>query len=113
IFSNLSAFSFNQLAGLSHHLNASKISIVTSSNLLLISLAGTPPTIVYGETFLVTTAPLAIIEPFPIVTPSSILTPVPIHTSLPIIRDHFLSSSTYLNSSYLFSSTYDKEDLDE
>jgi len=35
----------------------------------LITLAGTPPTIAYGGTSFVTTAPAAITAPSPIVTP--------------------------------------------
>lgn len=49
--------------------------------LILITFAGTPPTIENGSISLTTTAPAATIEPVPILTPSKILTPAPIHTS--------------------------------
>ena len=49
------------------------------------NLAGTPPTIVFGVTSFVTTAPAAIIAPLPIVTPPNIVTFAPIHTLFPIL----------------------------
>lgn len=50
-------------------------------NLFFISLAGIPPTTVYGLTFLVTTEPAATIEPLPIVTPGSKIVPAASQTS--------------------------------
>ena len=42
------------------------------------NLAGTPPTMVHGSIFLVTTAPEATTAPSPILTPGSMVTLVPI-----------------------------------
>src|SRR6266542_2940348 len=47
-----------------------------SSDSVLITLAGTPPTNEFGGTDLVTTAPAATIEPRPIVTPGKTVTSV-------------------------------------
>jgi hypothetical protein len=47
---------------------------------LLIILAGTPPTKEFSGTFLVTTAPAAMIDPFPIFTPLRMIALVPIQT---------------------------------
>ena len=44
-------------------------------------LAGTPETIAYSGTFLVTTAPAATTQPLPNVTPPSILAPAPTQQS--------------------------------
>ena len=54
------------------------------TSIFLISLAGTPPTIVFGSTSFVTTAPAATTAPSPIVTPASTVALDPIHTFLPI-----------------------------
>ncbi|HAH1745245.1 TPA: hypothetical protein GE558_02635 [Escherichia coli] len=51
----------------------------------LITLAGTPPTIAYGGTSLVTTEPAAMMAPVPILTPAKIVHLEPIHTSCPMI----------------------------
>ena len=61
-----------------HHSDFNKREIVSSSNLYLIIFAGTPPTIAYGGTSFVTTAPLAITAPSPTEMPCKIITPVPI-----------------------------------
>ena len=53
--------------------------------LLLINLAGTPPTTVNASTFLVTTAPAATIAPLPILQFGSITAFAPIQTSSLII----------------------------
>ena len=52
--------------------------------LFLICFIGTPPTIEKASTFLLTTAPAAIIAPFPISTPLSIVVFAPIQTLSPI-----------------------------
>ena len=48
------------------------------------TFAGTPPTMAYGGTSLVTTAHAPTTAPFPIVTPPITTTLLPIHTSCPI-----------------------------
>ena len=48
-------------------------------------LAGTPPTMVFGSTSLVTTAPAAMMAPSPTVTPERIVALDPIQTSFPIL----------------------------
>ena len=59
--------------------------------LILITLAGTPPTIAKSGTFRLTTAPAAITAPEPIFTPGNMITRVPIQTSSPIttVRSSF------------------------
>lgn len=52
--------------------------------MLRITFAGTPPTIVFGGTSLVTTAPAATIEFSPIVTPEVMVQFAPIQTLFPI-----------------------------
>ena len=54
------------------------------TSIFLISLAGTPPTIVFGSTSFVTTAPAATTAPSPIVTPARTVALAPLHTFLPI-----------------------------
>lgn len=44
------------------------------------SLAGTPPMMLYGATSLVTTAPAAMTDPVPMVTPGKIVARAPSHT---------------------------------
>ena len=58
-----------------HHFISSKSDICSSVNLFLINLAGFPPTIEYGSTFLTTLLLAAIIAPSPMVMPVSIVTP--------------------------------------
>jgi len=53
-------------------------------SIFLMSLAGMPPTIVFGATSFVTTAPAATTAPSPMVTPASTVALAPIHTFLPI-----------------------------
>ena len=53
-----------------------------SSKRYFMKCAGLPPTIAYGSTSLVTTAPAATIEPLPSVTPEQIIAFSPIHTSI-------------------------------
>ena len=61
--------------------NSINFCIIADENLYFIILAGFPPTIAYGGTSFVTTAPAAIIAPFPMVTPEHIIAPNPIQTS--------------------------------
>ena len=68
-----------------HHCISTNFLITSAGKRFLISFAGTPPTIVYGGTSLVTTALAAIMAPSPICTPCMITASNPIHTSLPII----------------------------
>lgn len=67
-----------------HHFTLSKKAIVSSSYLYFIILAGTPPTMAYGGTSLVTTAWANITAPSSIVIPPTRKAPSPIHTSFPI-----------------------------
>ena len=65
------------------------ISVIELSN-----FAGTPPTIVFAATFLVTTAPAATMAFSPIVTPGNTVTPAPNHAfclmTMPLSTNYFL-----------------------
>ena len=55
---------------------------INNQSIPLKILAGTPPTIVFAGTSLVTTAPAATIEFSPMVTPGKIVAPAPMHCVL-------------------------------
>jgi hypothetical protein len=86
-----STFSVNQFISLFHHLKFVKNRIVFSSYRYFITFAGTPPTIEYGGTSLVTTALAKTTAPSPIVTPPTIKAPSPIQQSFPIITENIFS----------------------
>ncbi len=54
-------------------------------SIVLMTLAGTPPTIVFGGTSLVTTAPAATTTQSPIVMPDKIVALEPIQTWSPMV----------------------------
>ena len=75
------AFSINFLSQSNQRISINMF-ISVSVNRFFISLAGFPPTIVYGGTSLLTTDPAATIAPSPIVTPGIIIAFIPIQASL-------------------------------
>ena len=68
------------------------------------NFAGTPPTIVFGGTSAVTTAPAATTEFSPMVTPGNIVAAAPIHalrfTTMGFKRSVFLSTGMVDNNSF-------------
>src|SRR5690606_12648217 len=69
-----------------HHASRWSRSRVAGSTRSRIGRAGTPPTMEYGATSSVTTAPAATTAPSPIVTPRRTTALAPIHTSLPTME---------------------------
>src|SRR3712207_928218 len=90
---NKSKLAFITSDGRFHHAAFSSLSASSLGHLLFSTLAGTPPTIVYGSTSFVTTAPAATTAPFPIRTLRQTTALQPIQTSLPTI--HSLSNLLY------------------
>ena len=87
---NLPPIRSNWASLISHQLLLNNFSLISFSNLYLISFAGHPPTIAYGSTSFVTTAPDAITAPVPIYTPFLMIAFVPIQTQFPIFGVPFL-----------------------
>ena len=87
---NNSQFDWNQLIGLFHHFMLKRKSISSLEYRYFIILAGIPPTIAYGGTFLFTTARAKTTAPSPIITPPNNKAPSPIQQSEPILTSIFL-----------------------
>ena len=92
-FWNTAIFALSCSSSAFHHSPSRRACLSSSGKRYFMCLAGTPATIEYGATALVTIEPAATTAPLPISTPSITIARAPIQTSLPINVRGFIRDS--------------------